>query len=111
MTSPHIGLVAEAGPEAIIPLSNKAQGVPILNQAADILGVRSDDNDIARFVVRHDYSVNNTGGTSQYIAPVVNLTVNAGAQTDTGLTERIKSAVIEAMDEIFSREERLSYAV
>lgn len=41
MTSPHIGLVAEAGPEAIIPLSkNKnARGVSLWMQAGRILGV------------------------------------------------------------------------
>lgn len=38
-TTPHLGLVAEAGPEAIIPLSDPSRGVPILNAAADVLGV------------------------------------------------------------------------
>ncbi len=39
-TSPHIGMVAEAGAEAIIPLRNKSRGMPILNQAMNILGVK-----------------------------------------------------------------------
>ena len=40
-TQPHMGLVAEAGPEAIIPLSDPSRGVPLLNQAADILGMNN----------------------------------------------------------------------
>ncbi|MBQ3653609.1 MAG: hypothetical protein II954_04220, partial [Synergistaceae bacterium] len=39
MTAPHVGLVAEAGPEAIIPLSDKSRGIPLLMRAAEILGV------------------------------------------------------------------------
>lgn len=108
---PHVGLVAEAGAEAIIPLSNKSRGLPILNQAMNILGVRSDENDTGRYILRNDYSVNNNRGTSQYISPVVNLTVNFdGANNDGSITERIRAAVVDAMNEIFSREERLAYA-
>lgn len=36
---PHMGLVAEAGPEAIVPLRNKSRGIPLLMQAAKTLGV------------------------------------------------------------------------
>ena len=39
LTSPHIGLVAEAGPEAIIPLRDKSRGIQVLSQAAKILGL------------------------------------------------------------------------
>ena len=37
MTRPHIGLVAEAGPEAVIPLRDKARGIPLLIEAMNIL--------------------------------------------------------------------------
>lgn len=40
MTAPHVGLVAEAGPEAIIPLTDKSRGVPLLMRAAELLGLR-----------------------------------------------------------------------
>lgn len=41
MTSPHLGLVAEAGPEAIIPLSGskRSRGVDLWRQAGAILGL------------------------------------------------------------------------
>lgn len=58
MTSPHIGLVAEAGPEAIIPLSrNKnARGISLWMQAGRILGVGA----------RHLASVAGFGGFKAY---------------------------------------------
>ena len=39
LTHPHIGLVAEAGPEAVIPLTNKHRGVPLVLEAARLLGL------------------------------------------------------------------------
>lgn len=39
-STPHLGLVAEAGREAIIPLQNKQRGLPLLKQAAQELGVK-----------------------------------------------------------------------
>ena len=39
LTQPHFGLVAEAGPEAIIPLRDKARGIPLVLQAMNILGM------------------------------------------------------------------------
>ena len=39
LTTPHVGLVAEAGPEAIIPLRDKSRGIPLVQKAASILGL------------------------------------------------------------------------
>lgn len=39
ITRPHIGLVGEAGPEMIIPLTDRTRGRSLLSQAANILGV------------------------------------------------------------------------
>ena len=38
-SQPHIGLIAEAGHEAVSPLENEAHGVPLFVQAAQILGI------------------------------------------------------------------------
>ena len=38
-SSPHLGLVAEAGREAVIPLENKSRGIPLAMQAAQELGL------------------------------------------------------------------------
>ena len=99
LTTPHIGLVAEAGPEAVIPLRDKARGVPLLMQAAELLGV--------------------TPAAGGYLSPSasspapapVNITVNVqGNGEDAGLAERIAQAVRDAMADIMSLEERVSYA-
>lgn len=126
MTQPHIGLVAEAGPEAIVPLRDKTRGLAVLNQAAGIMGVSQapeiitapgvsyQEGDIHndRKLDTRNFFTNNTRSTSQYISPVVNLTVNIdGNNSDSRITDRIKSAVTEALNEIFSREERLAYAL
>ena len=39
MTRPHLGMVAEAGPEAIVPLRDKSRGIEVLTQAAGLLGL------------------------------------------------------------------------
>ena len=118
LTRPHLGLVAEAGPEAVIPLRDKTRGVSVLSQAANLLGVetrpqifmtRSDSHD-RRFDSNNSISVNHFGGNREFFTPVINLTVNT-SNNDTSITERIKSAVTEALEEIYSRQERLSYAV
>lgn len=118
LTRPHLGLVAEAGPEAVIPLRDKTRGVSVLTQAANILGVetspqifmaRRDSND-GRLHDNNLLSVNNIDGNREYFAPVINLTVNS-SNNDMSITERIKSALTEALEEIYSRQERLSYAI
>lgn len=156
LTHPHIGLVAEAGPEAVIPLRDKPRGLAVLTQAMNILGVSQSPNismpgaisnipamtghtqiitadnsresksssSLRNFYQggnicndRRLYDTSNistpiTGGHSEYIRPVVNLTVNIeGSNTETGIADRIREAVTEAMTEIFSREERLAYAL
>jgi phage-related minor tail protein len=47
-STPHLGLVAEAGAEAIVPIDDPARGFPILSMAAGMMGIptgkRSSDN-------------------------------------------------------------------
>ncbi len=89
LTRPHLGLVAEAGPEAIIPLRDKQRGVSVLTQAAGLLGVepqifmaRSDSDD-GRLHYGNTFSINNMGNNRANFSPVINLTVNT-SNNDTG---------------------------
>lgn len=41
LTRPHIGMVAEKGAEAVIPLTDRARGIPLVMRAAEILGLTS----------------------------------------------------------------------
>ena len=43
ITQPHIGLVGEAGREAIVPLEDRNSGIPLLMSAISELGVSSND--------------------------------------------------------------------
>lgn len=149
LTTPHVGLVAEAGPEAIIPLRDKARGIPLVQKAASILGLGqvpqksslslpslslpslsmpsfslpsfsgqniSSLKELNDYVRRSDsstinteyHSVNNSvvGGQS----PTINITVNGAGQDEQSLAERIAQAVSEALRNITSIEERVSYA-
>ena len=49
--SPHLGLVGEAGPEAIIPLGTgmRERGLDLLGKAAEMLGVDVGENGLAAF--------------------------------------------------------------
>ena len=52
-----------------------------------------------------------SGGMGYTFSPSVNLTVNvSGESDDMTLTDKIKQAVIDALNEISSRQERLAYA-
>lgn len=124
---PHMGIVAEDGPEAIIPLQNKSRGIPLLMSAARSLGVTCENNardnilgDISKGesvnVLRHTIFSRggNDGGDVRAfnnldVSPVINITVNGG-ENNNDLAGRIASAVREAWDEIQSRQERLSFA-
>lgn len=110
MTRPHIGMVAEAGAEMIIPLSkNKRQlGLNYWQQAGQIMGVEpitystasvqlpkySPENSVS--TVNSKYEENNT------INPVFNLTVNGGDGSDARTLERkVKKWVKEAINDTF----------
>ena len=135
MTKPHLGLVAEDGPEAIIPLSDKSRGVDVLMQAADLLGVsfsqpnislqannnNSLDNMLSSFERSNDfvrnynqstmglYSGSNPRGYSGQ--PQINITVNSSASNDNdGLADMIARKVQEVLQDIQERNERLAYA-
>ena len=125
MTTPHIGLVAEAGPEAIVPLRDKPRGIQVLMQAAQRLGIlRENYNSSNNFMTRSD-SNNEFANTSSYVlnrtnsnnnftsSPVINITVNAsesGSSGNDNLASMIANKVREVIENIANDSMRLSYA-
>ena len=129
LTTPHLGLVAEAGPEAIIPLTDKTRAVPLLMQAMSLLGMSlspamsSQSAGITALKGAPSYEIPGqsyrsgdfTGAVhadSSY-APVVNMTVNitgAEAQDSESIAGRIRQAVIDALEELSGYKERVAYA-
>ena len=127
LTRPHIGMVAEAGPEAVIPLRDKARGIPLVMRAAEILGLKpqsSGDVNTSNSILTQERQminhVSNTGGSafdstgsvgrnSMTFTPTYNITVNGegGAQS---AAENIRAVIEDTMNELMSRMERVSYA-
>ena len=97
-TSPHIGLVAEAGPEAIVPLSDRSRGIPLWMAAGEEMGVKFGSGSV---------TTNNTytGGT-----PIINITVNGNGGDDRGLAQKIAQAVRDVLGDMQSYEERVDFA-
>jgi len=81
-TQPHIGLVAEAGSEAIIPLEDKSRGLPLWMAAGEELG----------FSFGGSSSSSNMSFTFN---PTVSVTVNGGDSDSESKFRRILSEMFE----------------
>ena len=87
MTRPHLGFVAEDGPEAIVPLGNRKRGLQVLSQAGAALGVSGEN------------SLNYT----------INITVNSSANNSNSIASDVEKAVERVLQRIQSRERRTSF--
>lgn len=92
-STPHLGLVAESGDEAIIPLEDRYRGMPLWMAAGEAMGVK--------FGNRATHSNVTTG------APNVNITIYGG---EPDLARRVKQAVQDALREIQDYNARVSLA-
>ena len=81
-SQPHIGLVAEAGREAIIPLENKARGIPLWQAAGEEMGVSFSNTQPSREI-------------SVSFSPNVSITVNGGEPDSEQKFRRILSDMFE----------------
>ena len=99
-STPHLGLVAEAGREAIIPLGNKSRGIPLWKAAGEELGFSFGGN------------VNNDNSSkSVSLSPVFNFTINnTDNQGGIGLEARLRSIVEDCLANIQNEWERVSFA-
>lgn len=109
-STPHLGLVAEAGPEAIIPLSgaNRERGVELWHQAGDRLGMFEEQKEIPTSYIgetRYDFLNSEEKAPQNPIFPVsvtltggVNITINGGTNLNDG--KAIVKAIREQMPTI-----------
>lgn len=109
-STPHLGLVAEAGPEAIIPLSgaNRERGVELWHQAGDRLGMFEEQKEIPTSYIgetRYDFLNSEEEAPQNPISPVsvtltggVNITINGGTNLNDG--KAIVKAIREQMPTI-----------
>lgn len=122
LSSPHLGLVAEDGPEAIIPLSGKrrSRGIELWEQAGERLGVKPyadgglvghlSSNSTEPLVATAQISQNKKTTETNNSQPIsvtignVSLSVNVDGGSDSkNLVEQIKENLGELTDEIASR--------
>lgn len=109
LTEPHIGLVAEAGPEAVIPLSpgKRARGLELFKQAGEMLGIKQSSDGNANNGLAQGIADKNFGN-NQEVRPSgqgegnnnnvnVNVNVNAGDTMD-------KNAIIDEAVEVVRQE-------
>ena len=92
-STPHLGLVAESGAEAIIPLENRSRGMPLWMAAGESMGVK--------------FGSTTTQNNITTGAPNVNITIYGG---EPDLAQRVKQAVQDALREIQDYNTRVSLA-
>ena len=93
---PHIGLVAEAGREAIIPLEDKARGIPLWKAAGEEMGL----------LFGNTTTNNDNRNSSMIFSPVYNITVYGG-NPDT--EERFRGIIEETVADMMMQAERVSF--
>ena len=137
-STPHVALFAEKGTEAVIPLTDKSRGIPLLMESARIMGLQPVNNFLTQNSRMHEAHIRNmesvnTLGNVNYddnlfstitnsrdnsrtnnavnYAPAINITVNSGnSENDDTLALKIADAVKNALAEIQSLNERVVYA-
>lgn len=117
MTTKHVGIVAEAGPEMIIPLSNskKQRGISLWQQAGNLLGMQTNipKYDLSGISLSGYTPENSLATNSNFVttennsyAPVFNLSINGSADRNT--ERQVKQWIKEALNETFESMSRKS---
>ncbi len=93
---PEIALIGEAGREAVIPLENKARGIPLWKAAGEEMGLLFGN------------TTNNDNRSSAInFSPSYNITVNGG---DPDTESRFRQIIEETIADMMSQAERISFA-
>lgn len=95
-TQPHLGLVAEAGREAVIPLENKTRGIPLWKAAGEEMGL----------LFGNSTTNNDNRSNSMNFSPVYNITVNGG---DPRMGQEIRQIIEDVMLDFQDRMQRTSF--
>ena len=107
--TPHFGLVAEAGMEAVIPLEDKSRGVPLWLAAGEEMGL-----DFASAGMINNSSSSSSVSNLNKPSYNFNITVNAPQGSQAGHGENlelvIRRAIDNALRDIAEREAMVSFA-
>lgn len=86
---PHLGIVGEAGPEAIIPLNRSRRSLRLLESAADAMGLGNGT------------SSGSHGSASFHIPVSITINGNADAETIREAGMRVAQSIREQVEEVF----------
>ena len=96
-STPNLGFVAEAGREAVIPLENKASGIPLWKAAGEGMGL----------LFGNTTNNNDNHSNSVILSPSFNITVNGGEQ---GIEQKFRQIVEDVLNNLKNDMERVSFA-
>jgi hypothetical protein len=88
--TPHLGLVAEAGPEAIIPLNRSRRSLRLLESAAEAMGLGN------------GASSGSHGNASFHIPVSITINGNADSETLREASTRVAQSIREQVEEVFA---------
>ncbi|MBQ7594157.1 MAG: phage tail tape measure protein [Synergistaceae bacterium] len=103
ITQPEIALIGEAGREAVIPLENKARGIPLWKAAGEEMGLlfgNTTTNNVSVARQRHNRN------SSMNFSPVYNITVNGG---ELGIEQRFRQIIEDTLYDIKNDIERTTF--
>ena len=92
---PELSLIGEAGREVVVPLENRARGIPLWKAAGEELG----------FSFGNSQTTNNNRNVT--MSPNINITVNGG---DQNTEARFRQIIEDVLADLQDREGRLSFA-
>lgn len=98
-TTPHIGLVAEAGPEAIIPLNNTENAYNLWWQAGELLGMKDELSlsDAAVTMIESSTSNNSVSSPQITYSPTIQFYGGTPSKEDIAAAEKLSQEEFEAM--------------
>ena len=102
-STPHFGIVAEDGTEAIIPVDKPSRGIPLWMAAGEAMGLKFGGG----AVTNNNYAGASTSNSYTGGSPTFNITVNGG---EPGVAQRIRQAIEDFMREQRSYEERVAFS-
>lgn len=98
-TTPHIGLVAEAGPEAIIPLNNTENAYNLWWQAGELLGMKDELSlsDAAVTMIESSTSNNSVSSPQITYSPTIQFYGGTPSKEDIAAAEKLSQEEFEVM--------------
>ena len=94
---PQIALIGEAGREAVIPLEDKARGIPLWKAAGEEMGL----------LFGNTTNNNDNRSNSVVLSPSFNITVNGGEQ---GIEQKFRQIIEDVLNNLKNDMERVSFA-